>query len=60
MLARQQSNADKRMLRLRDEPAAGDLSSTKSDSGSKRQKLNGKIDIADRVSSSPVRTDVWH
>lgn len=60
MLVRPQSNANIRMLRLREEPAGEDLLSMKSDSGNKRQKVNGKIDIADRVSSSSVRTDVWH
>jgi len=35
---------------LREEPTEEDLSSMISDSGDKRQKVGGKIDIADRVS----------
>lgn len=45
------------MNRLREEPTEGDLSSTVSNSGNKRQKVDGKVDIADRVSCSLVWAD---
>lgn len=47
-----------RAPRLREEPTEEGLSSVTPDSGNKRQKVDRKIDIADRVSYAPVITDV--
>lgn len=44
------------MHRLREELTEEDLSSAASDSRNKRQKMDRKIDIADRVSCGLVRT----